>query len=176
MVGRPPAGRRYPDPSEPQDRIDIIYVAGTATPTEASIVGEVGGPQVDISVDPWGTDHRAVVTAFTVSPGIADAYVAADERLVTTGDQITVRYHGPADAAQLVSIDAVDTVVATQAITAADGTWQVPTTGLAIGAYEVLLLDGDDVLARAPLSIAAAGARPVLVADRPAYTSGEGSP
>ncbi len=172
-AARPPVDG-YPDPSEPQDRIDIIYAAGAATPTEARIVGEVGGPQVDLSVDPWGTDHRAVVTTFTVSPGIAEAYVAVDERLVTVGEQVTVRFHGPADAAQLVSIDAVDTVVATQAIAAADGTWQVPTTGLAIGAYEVMLLAGDDVLARAPLSIAAVGARPVLAADEPSYVAGEG--
>ena len=57
----------YPDPTEPQDRIDIIYAAGSATTTDIRIVGEEGGPQVDIAVDPWGTDHRGVVGTFMVT-------------------------------------------------------------------------------------------------------------
>ena len=73
----------YPAPTEPQDRIDVIYAAGPSTTDDIRIVGEQGGPQVDIEVDPWGTDHRGVVGTFTVDPGEPPPLVAVDDRLVT---------------------------------------------------------------------------------------------
>ena len=85
----------YPDPSEPQDRIDIIYAAGSFTTTDFKIVGEKGGPQVDIAVDPWGTDHRGVVATFKVQPGVPPPFVAVERRLVTVGDPITGPVPGP---------------------------------------------------------------------------------
>ena len=164
----------YPDHRDPQDRIDIVYAAGPATPTDVKIIGEAGGPQVDISVDPWGTDHRAVMSTFTITPGIASRYVAVDQRLVTVGDPITVRYHGPAESVRLVpGTGAPAGTAITQPLTAVGGTWQVPTTDLQPGDYEVQLLDGGIVVSRTPLSVAAPGAKPVLKLDKAAYKRGE---
>ncbi len=161
----------YPDPSEPQDRIDIIYAAGASTTTDTKIVGEQGGPQVDIAVDPWGTDHRGVLATFTVTPGVAAPYVAVDQRLVTSGDPITVRYHGPAASVRVAPLGEAATVDPglTQQLAGVDGVWDVPTTGLELGDYEAQLLDGELVVSRTPLSIAAVGAKPVLTLDQATY-------
>jgi exonuclease III len=47
------------DPEDKHDRIDFVFVRG-ATVTAAGIVGE-DGPRSDIKVEPWPSDHRAVV-------------------------------------------------------------------------------------------------------------------
>ena len=154
----------YPDPSEPQDRIDLIYASGSSTTTDFKIVGEKGGPQVDIAVDPWGTDHRGVVATFKVRPGVPPTFVAVDHRLVTVGDPITVRYHGPGDQVSLAKAGgAVADSVSIQPITALDGALEVPTDGVAPGDYEVRLIGpGGVVSATTSLSIAAVDAKPTL--------------
>ena len=65
---RPPTGGYEPGPDTPNDRIDIIYAAGPSTTTDCRIVGEPGARDVAISVDPWPSDHRAVMATFRVSP------------------------------------------------------------------------------------------------------------
>lgn len=65
---RPPTGGYDPGPDTPNDRIDVIYAAGPSVTTDCRIVGETGGPDVAISVDPWPSDHRAVVSTFRVRP------------------------------------------------------------------------------------------------------------
>jgi exodeoxyribonuclease-3 len=51
----------YPEdaPDDHPDRIDFVFARG-ATMTDAWIVGETG-PRSDIAVDPWPSDHRAVL-------------------------------------------------------------------------------------------------------------------
>lgn len=65
---RPPTGGYEPGPDTPDDRIDIIYAAGPAVTTDCRIEGELGRPDVSFGVDPWPSDHRAVVAAFRVVP------------------------------------------------------------------------------------------------------------
>ncbi len=45
------------------DRIDFVFVRG-ATVADAWIVGETG-PRTDLAVDPWPSDHRAVLAEVT---------------------------------------------------------------------------------------------------------------
>ncbi len=161
----------YPDHADPQDRIDIIYAAGQAKVTETRIIGEAGGPQVDISVDPWGTDHRAVMATFTVTPGVAAPYVAVDQRLVTSGDRVQVRFHGPADQLAIAAIGGA--TASTNPVTAVDGQWASSTVGLLAGDYEVRLIAGGQTISRTPFSIATRDAVPTLVLDMATYKTGE---
>ncbi len=59
----------YPVPkvesNDVMDRIDLVFYRGKLTPKTAEVVGE-SGPRTDIAVDPWPSDHRAVVVGFTV--------------------------------------------------------------------------------------------------------------
>ena len=135
----------YPDHKDPQDRIDIIYSAGASTTTDVKIVGEQGGPQVDIAVDPWGTDHRGVVGTFKVRPGVPQTFVSVEQRLVTVGDDLAVRYHGTADQiAAVAATTAAADPVASSAVNAIDGSLAVSTNGLTPGDYLVQLRSGDE--------------------------------
>lgn len=49
------------DPTDRHDRIDFIYVAPGLEILHASVVGE-GPPRADITVKPYPSDHRAVLT------------------------------------------------------------------------------------------------------------------
>jgi endonuclease/exonuclease/phosphatase family metal-dependent hydrolase len=51
------------EPNDVMDRIDYVMFRGRVHVTAAHIVGETG-PHTDIAVDPWPSDHRAVVAAF----------------------------------------------------------------------------------------------------------------
>ncbi len=67
-AARPPTGGYEPGPDTPDDRIDVIYAGGPSTTVDSWIVGEAGRPDVAIVVDPWPSDHRAVVATFEVRP------------------------------------------------------------------------------------------------------------
>lgn len=166
----------YPDHSDPQDRIDLVYVSGAATTTGVKILGEVGGPQVDIATDPWGTDHRAVLAAFSVVPGVAAPYIAVDERLVTVGDPLTVRFHGPGTWVALaiaIGSPSGGDVAQVEPVTERDGALEVSTRGLAAGDYEVRLMAGAEVLSRSPFWIATPDALVTLSAAKPTFAAGE---
>ena len=53
--------RRGSGPKETPDRIDWVLSAGPTETISSGVVGEEGGPDVDVGVSPWGSDHRAVV-------------------------------------------------------------------------------------------------------------------
>lgn len=57
-----------PSEKDLRDRVDFIYTAGNSKVIESHIVGEPGYQNVDISVSPWPSDHRAVVSRFEVIP------------------------------------------------------------------------------------------------------------
>jgi endonuclease/exonuclease/phosphatase family metal-dependent hydrolase len=170
----------YPDPSEPQDRIDIIYSAGPASVQDEKIVGETGGPQVDVGVSPWGTDHRGVVGTFEVTPGTPAPFVAVIDRLVTAGDRVEVRYQGTGAAGEQVVVGPAGAGSAAQTggghpVGASPwGSWSVDTGGLAPGDYEVRLAGADGAaVAAAPFSVAAVGAKPALTVDAARYEAGD---
>ncbi len=84
-------------PDEAVDRIDQIHALGNSTTTASQILGETGGPDFDIAIDPWPSDHHAVVSTFTVVPGAAPAMVSFAKRSVTVGDELGVRFHAATD-------------------------------------------------------------------------------
>jgi hypothetical protein len=63
-----------------------------ATTLTSSLVGELGGPDVDVGLERWGSDHRAVASTFEVEPAPAPALVGTDRRVVRRGDTLTIRY------------------------------------------------------------------------------------
>jgi exonuclease III len=56
------------DPEDHHDRIDFVFGRASGLKVvEAAIVGE-NGPRSDIAVDPWPSDHRAVVAEVRFGP------------------------------------------------------------------------------------------------------------
>jgi endonuclease/exonuclease/phosphatase family metal-dependent hydrolase len=79
-------------PRETLDRIDWVMATGPSTTLASRLVGESGGPGVDVGVDPWGSDHRAVASTFEAQPGPAPHLVNARPRVVRAGETVTIRY------------------------------------------------------------------------------------
>jgi hypothetical protein len=130
-------------PNDVHDRIDWVLAAGRVRAVESQIVGERGGPDVDIERDPYPTDHRGVVSTFVVRPGSAPDMAAPETRRLVTGDVLPVVFHAPGRAGERVALVRAGTAtpVAEQLTFAEDGTLAFPTAGLRRGAYETLLLD-----------------------------------
>jgi endonuclease/exonuclease/phosphatase family metal-dependent hydrolase len=88
-AGTPPPRIRK---KETLDRIDWVMARGPATTMSSSLVGELGGPDVDVGLERWGSDHRAVASTFDVDPAAAPALVDTDQRVVERGETLTIRY------------------------------------------------------------------------------------
>ncbi|MGZ8650883.1 MAG: endonuclease/exonuclease/phosphatase family protein [Actinomycetota bacterium] len=177
--GRPrPPGAWSPGPNAPADRIDFIYAAGDIQTLGSDLVGESGGPDVTIAVDPWGTDHRAIVSELSVEGGVPPSLLAVGARLVETGIDQTLTFHGPGGQDQhLVVIPVTGDPaypVADEAIPGEiDGTVAVATDGWAPGTYVALLMDGTSVLSRTRFWIEAPGDGPHVSTSRRVYHVGQ---
>ncbi len=182
--GRPRAAHSWnPRRDAPQDRIDQIWAAGgSVTPVGSRLVGERGGPEVSIWVKPWGSDHRAVRSAFDVVPATPPVLAASSPRLVNAGDDVTVTYHAPGAAGERMVVvpaggDPATDALDSQAIPSGsptDGSLVFPTNALTSGAYEAVLVDAaDSPLSRGPFWVHAAGAPPVIATTRWAYDVGQ---
>ena len=79
-------------PRETLDRIDWVMAGGPSTTLASKLVGEAGGPDVDIGLDRWGSDHRAVASTFDAVPGPAPRLVNATPRVARLGQTLTIRY------------------------------------------------------------------------------------
>ena len=88
-AGTPPPRIRK---EETVDRIDWVIIRGPATTVSSLLVGELGGPDVDLGLERWGSDHRAVASTFDVEAAPAPALVDTDQRVVRRGETVTIRY------------------------------------------------------------------------------------
>lgn len=162
----------YPLDGEPEDRIDFVFALGP-TPTLASeVVGEAGS---DLVVRDWGSDHRAVVSTFDAAPGDMPTLIAVTDRLVVAGQPLDVRFH--ADAASAVAAvpagGGPEAALETVPTGSADGRLEVDTAALAVGAYELLLLDGDTIVSRCPFYVQPSEDAVLLTTDAAVYGVGD---
>ena len=180
-AARPRVEGYNPGPNTPQDRIDFVYSAGPAKAKAAQLAGEKGGPEVTFEVEPWGSDHRAVMATFDVTPGALPVMVAVSPQVATVGDTVTATYMAAAGGAKALTVvraggtpaDALESP-AVAAGAEAHGSVEVATQALDPGDYEVLVVGArDEVQARAPFWVQKPGAKPVLRTDGTAYASGE---
>ena len=58
----------------------------------SQVVGERGGPGVDLGYPKWTSDHRAVLSHLDVTPVPIPTTVALSSRLITRGDDVTAYY------------------------------------------------------------------------------------
>ena len=59
------------DPHEVFDRIDWVMHAGPSTALDSTVVGEVGDRDAGVQVSPYPSDHRGVVSTFSVRPAVS---------------------------------------------------------------------------------------------------------
>jgi endonuclease/exonuclease/phosphatase family metal-dependent hydrolase len=160
---------------EVNDRIDWVLSQGPVEAAGSELVGEVGGPDVDIARDPYPTDHRGVVSTFLVTPADPGPFAAVAARRVFVGDPVVVRFHGSGARVALVPAGAGPAAaIASQAIATVDGSVTFPTAGLAPGARDALLLAADgSVLSRSPFWLYAAGTRSSVTTTARTYAVGD---
>ena len=179
-AARPKVDGWNPGLKAPQDRIDFVYSAGPAKATAAQLAGENGGPEVAFAVRPWPSDHRAVVGTFEVTPAPLPLMVSVDDKVVTVGGRVVVRYGAPPEGAAKVVVvpagGAVGAAAAAQAVPdgATSGETEFDAGALGAGDFEAVLLDdAGEALARAPFSVQEKGAKPLLTTDAATYASGD---
>jgi endonuclease/exonuclease/phosphatase family metal-dependent hydrolase len=91
---RPVIADYNPGPADSwQSRIDFIWYAGPAEATQSTLVGETGAPGVTIPVTPWPSDHRAVLSVFSIHPAPMPFLVAASKRRYRDGDTGSIVYN-----------------------------------------------------------------------------------
>ena len=177
-AGRPQVAGWNPSPDAPQSRIDFLYAAGPARVTESRLVGEQGGRDVDIAVEPWVSDHRAIVSSFEVEPARIPVLIAVPHQRTTAGEDVTVQYHSRGSGSSILLVRAREMAEEAQLERAAPSsnainTIRIPTRGMTPGAWEALLVDGGGVVqARAPFWVTTRGAQPGVETSKPRYRTG----
>jgi endonuclease/exonuclease/phosphatase family metal-dependent hydrolase len=168
----PPRIRRR----ETLDRIDWVTVTGPATTVASNLVGEPGGPDVDIGV-PWGSDHRAVASTFDVTPDTPPPLADADPRVVRRGTPVTVRYTDArrAPGRRIAVLRGRRPIMTLPIYGATDHQAAFfGTAGLRPGTYHAALLDGDgEILAASRFWVLARDARPRIRTSRRVYAPGQ---
>ncbi len=169
-------GYPYPRlrPLEAIDRIDLIFSYGAVETLKSEVVGPPGSPDVDITVDPYPSDHRAVVSTVRLTPGWMPVYVAVGNIRVETGDPLLVHYHAPYgekfDQLYLVRVlpDGSEEQLMWLPPQEADiyGAIRFGTGGLKTGKYAVVLIsETDKELSRSEFWVVAKNAVPLLRVD-----------
>lgn len=169
-----------PGKTAAEDRIDFVYAAGTATPTDSIIVGERNHDGVDVGISPWPSDHRSTVSTFDVTPAPTPVMVAVERRLLPVGKDLTTIVHTPGIGDEQVAIvpaggdPATDELDAQPTGTEIDGTLTFPTGALPAGAYEAVLLDGaGGELSRIAFWVKEPGTGSVISTGTTSYAVGE---
>ncbi len=179
-AARPQVKGWNPGPKDAQIRIDLLYSTANARATASRIVGERGKPGVAIGIEPWPSDHRAVVSKFDVTGAPLPAFVAVPHEAVTTGDELAVQFHAPADGGRVVLLPVggglKSSRVGSRTAFARPGvgTLRFPTAGVAPGPYEAALVDAAGaVISRTPFWIEPRDAKPQVGTDRASYKAGD---
>ena len=159
------------------DRIDYVYVAGPAETLESELIGEKGGPDVTIGVDPWTSDHRAVVSTFDLTPLSLPTMVAVGNRLLDVGDDVEVTYHAPGSDEGAVAIVAAGgepgSAGETQSASGARGQVTLDTSEMDPGGYDVVLTGSDGEVARVGIWLRDPGAEVRVTTDAEEYAEGD---
>jgi len=81
------------NPRETHDRIDFIWTRGEEQIIGAKILGELNGPDVDLSVVPFPSDHRGVIVDCVIKSKPAPNYIQTKNRIINFNDSIYLQYN-----------------------------------------------------------------------------------
>ena len=166
----------YPYPrlsaDETIDRIDLVFASEGSEVLRSKVVGQVGTPDVDIPLDRYPADHRAVVSTVLIDPVEPPPFAAVEQARIEQGQPFGVRYltTGGEDTDRIVITPADGPAAAGEGIMwlppmEADFVGQVlfGSGNLEPGSYDaVLVTDGDAELSRSRFWVVAPGATPAV--------------
>lgn len=178
-AARPPLASYAPGENDPQDRIDFVWYAGPAEVRDSVIVGEEGRSDVSVSVAPWPSDHRGVVSTFSVAPAAMPTVLGTEKRVYRAGEEIDVVFHGDgAEATAAISRLAVDgstEAVGEQSITSGARN-RLAVNALVPGHYEVRVAGQDETDLRNEFWILDAESQPEIGVAGQSFAVGEPIP
>lgn len=181
-AGRPPIEDYNPSDVSQRDRIDFVWYAGTSEVIDSQLVGEQGADGVDIEIDPWPSDHRAVVAQFQTKPIAPPPLVATSKRIYLIGERVQIVHQAVDEARHSILIKRItgQTAATPQIRLPAEGIFSrswLPDEPLASGRFEVSLIDGTGfVLSKNEFWILDANAAPVLEIAGSTHAIGEPLP
>jgi endonuclease/exonuclease/phosphatase family metal-dependent hydrolase len=171
------------DPHEVFDRIDWVLHSAGITSSNSRLVGEAGGPDIDVAVTPpYPTDHRGVVSTLDVTLAPSPVLVAVSTRRVTSTRPLTVTFHAPGGTGERVRLvrhrrSGHRHVVASKPTGPAgvrDGQVVFATRNLKPGRYDVKLRSGDGrTLSRTPLWVYRPSSHATVTTSRRTYRVGQ---
>jgi hypothetical protein len=132
------AGRKDSTPR----RIDYAYVGGPVTVRSSQVVGERGGPGVDLGYPKWTSDHRAVLSQLTVTPLPMPTTVALSSRMLTVGDSVTATYQLPVGT-DGGTVRVSGPTMATYDVSGSTGDLKIDSDTLRSGRYRIDLMTAD---------------------------------
>jgi hypothetical protein len=161
------------------DRIDLMYASESAAARSVQVVGEAASDYSDIGVDPWPSDHRAIVATFELTLGQCPDVLAASRTLNRIGDQVHLRFHAPAAVGGSVVAASVSGSnrqhVVVEGLGSASGGAEFAAASLGPGEFNLLLRSPDDTeVARTGIWIVEPETAPDLTVGRSRYAVGEG--
>ncbi len=173
------AGRPYPyiPAGEVFDRIDFAWEANM-NPVDAVVMGEAGNPANALSVTPWPSDHRAVLTTFEVDPITTPALISVEPRPVREGDSFVIRIASPDGGNYSATIYKRGETTPLTGISdvAPDDrpTIRLSTLGLAQGGYDAVMTDKDGTeIARTRFAIVPHDGHATLAVTAPVTTTSD---
>ena len=142
------------------DRIDFVWAAGSSQTLSSRVVGD-DDPMSDIVVEPWPSDHRAVVSTFRVEPADAPTFVAPLDVRVPIGQPVRGAFHAAPDPARAGGHlgtgrepgDGRPDRLRAGGDGASDGRFELATAGLTPGTYTLALVETDGMLSRSAFAV-----------------------
>jgi endonuclease/exonuclease/phosphatase family metal-dependent hydrolase len=142
----------FPSPKtnlgETHDRIDFIWASGTEQIISAKLLGEPNGPDVDISVNPFPSDHRGVIVDCVVKSSPAPNFIQTKNRIINFTDSILVHYN--CDFNDALKIDLIDSseknIVSINNISSNKGVIHVKIPDHCVGKIQLELLHYDSIV------------------------------
>ena len=150
-------------PDEVSDRIDLIQASAGIETLDSGLAGPPGTPDVTVPVDPYPSDHRAVVSTVRLTPATPRPFASVLHRRVRRGDPIGVRYAAPrGEGRDHLAIARAGEEIMTLPPQEASffGHVTFGSGGLAPGRYEARLVSRGRVRSRSAFWVVAPGARP----------------
>ncbi len=162
------------------DRIDFVWAAGPVETVASRVVGD-DDPMSDLVVEPWPSDHRAVVSTFRVRPAAAPAFVSSLDLRAPIGKPVHAAFHADAAPGRILGIWTQDADPSTDAplVSGAlpdhdtDGTVALATDALAPGIYTLALIDAGATVARFAIAAVDPSAPATIAVSKTRFASGE---
>jgi exonuclease III len=167
-------------PRDVFDRIDFVWAAGRSRTIGSRIVGDADDV-TDVVVEPWPSDHRAVVSSFRVRPSDAPTFAAPIDVRMMTGASVPVVFHADRGTGRVLGLWARGTnpLAATPSASlpldeaSRDGQRNLDTTGVEPGDYDLALVVDGAVRSHVPVTVVDPGAEPTIETSATTYSLGD---